>query len=307
MVFGVLSALDLPAKLSFAQIQRLDAKRASERPLIDLFDLSRYYFQQWKTVLIVFFIVAALGAIYYVVTPPVYRAQVTVQFHASAQQNQSLTASLGMALAGLQGERSLPERAEGFGILKSRIFLTKLIEKMNLAPSIYPERYDSAKNQWKVGAKIPTQEQLHRSFVNRVMAVDDNTATGLITVSIFLPGREQTAVVANTLLEDLNERLRQDAIARADENIGYLNKQLESTQISEMRVAIAQLIQSEMKRLLLAASQTTHTFQVIDPAMTPDRLYAPRPLLLSALSVLIAFLVSLFVIVLRFLANNRRK
>ena len=275
--------------------------------MIDLFELSRYYFRQWKIVLAVFCVCVVLALVYYFTTTPLYRAQVTVQYHASSQQNQSLSSTLGLALAGLQGEKSLPERAEGFGILKSRAFLLPLIEKLQLAPQMFPERYDPATHAWKKDKRPPNREEIHRDFISRVMTVDDNSTTGLITISIFLPDREQSAVVANTLLAELNEKLRLDAVARADENISYLDKQIESNQISEIRVAIAQLIQSELKRLLLAGSQTSHMFQVLDPALTPDRRYAPRPLLVSALTMLAAFLISTFVIVIRFLDSSRRK
>jgi uncharacterized protein involved in exopolysaccharide biosynthesis len=249
-----------------------------------------------------------MGVTYFFVATPLYRAQVTLQFHATSQQNQGLSSSLGigLALAGLQSEKSLPERVEGFGILKSRIFLLPFIEKMHLARPMFGNRFDTSKNSWKRGTP-PTPETLHREFVDSVMAVDDNSATGLITISIFLPSAEQAAAVANALVGDLNEKLRLDAVSRANENLSYLDKQLASNQVAEIRVAIAQLVQTEMKRLLLASSRTTHTFQVIDPAMTPDRLYAPRPLLTATLSFLVAFLISLFVVVIRFLANSRTR
>jgi uncharacterized protein involved in exopolysaccharide biosynthesis len=275
--------------------------------LIDLIDFGRYYGQQWKIVVVTFFLCAALGVVYFVAAAPLYRAQVTLQFHAASQQNEGLgsTLGIGLALAGLQGDRSLPERSEGFGILKSRAFLAPFIQKMNLAPSIFPNRFDASKNSWIRGQSLPTEEDLHRAFIGRVMVIDDNFATGLITISIFLPNAEKAAVVANTLVGELNEKLRLNAIARANENISYLDKQLASNQVTEIRVSIAQLIQSEMKRLLLASGQTTQTFQAIDPAVTPDRIYAPRLLLVAALSFLSASLISLFLVLVRFVARAR--
>jgi uncharacterized protein involved in exopolysaccharide biosynthesis len=278
-----------------------------ETPLIDLIEFGRYYRQLWKTVAITFALCALFGVTYFLVATPLYRAQVTLQFHAASQQNEGLSATLGigLALAGLQGDRSLPERAEGFGILKSRAFLLPFIQKMNLAPSIFPDRFDTSTKSLKRDKKAPTQEDLHRAFRDRVMVVDDNFSTGLITISIFLPNAETAANVANALVADLNETLRLNTIARANENIAYLEKQLASNQVAEIRISTAQLIQSEMKRLLLASGQMTHAFQQIDPAVTPDRIYAPRPLLIAAFAFLSAFLISLFVVLVRFLARSR--
>jgi uncharacterized protein involved in exopolysaccharide biosynthesis len=273
--------------------------------LIDLIEFGRYYQRQWKLVVAIFCFSAAIGVLYFVIATPLFRAQVILQFQPASQADGlSSTLGIGLALTGLQGDRSLPERAKGFGILKSRAFLLPFIQRMNLYSAMFPSRFDESTNTWKRGMSIPTQDDLHKAFVDRVMTVDDSASTGLITVSVLLPNAQQAASVANTLISDLNERLRRDAILQANENLDYLNKQLALSQIAEIRQVIAQLVQAEMKRLLLASGQTTHAFRVVDPATVPDKLYAPRALLVIALAFLSAFMLSLFVVVIRFLVST---
>jgi uncharacterized protein involved in exopolysaccharide biosynthesis len=270
-----------------------------------MFEFARFYRRQWKIVLAVVAICVVAATAYFITTTPLYRAQVTMQFQATAQQSDSLSSSvgIGLALVGLQGDRSMPERARGFGILKSRAFLLPFIDKFDLAPAIFPRRFDQTSKTWSHG-RPPTQDDLHEAFIGRVMVIDDNSSTGLITLSIFLPSPQQSEVVANALINGLNEKLRADAIIQANENLEYLDKQLASSQIAEIRVAIAQLVQSEMKRLLLASGKTSHSFRVIDPASVPDRIYAPRAVLVVALTLLIALVSTVFVVAIRFLAKT---
>jgi uncharacterized protein involved in exopolysaccharide biosynthesis len=272
--------------------------------LIDLIQFAHYYQRRWKVVLMIFCGCIALGTLYFFRATSVYRAQVTLQFHASSQENEGLgsTLGIGLALAGLQGEKSIPERAEGIGILKSRAFLLPFIEKMSLARALFPNRFDTKALKSR---RPPTGEELHRAFLGRAMVIDDNFATGLITISIFMPNAAEAAAVANTLTADLNEKLRLNAVARANQDIAYLEKQLDSNPVAEIRVSIAQLIQTEMRRLLLANGQTTQTFQVIDPAFAPDRIYAPRPVLIAAVSLLSAFLLSVFFVLTSYLLHAR--
>jgi uncharacterized protein involved in exopolysaccharide biosynthesis len=274
--------------------------------LIDLIEFARYYRRRWKVVLGIFCACMALAVLYFLTATPVYRAQVTLQFHATSQQTEGLgsTLGLGLALAGLQGEKSLPERAEGLGILKSRAFLLPFIEKMKLAPSMFPDRFDPINKSLRAGRRAPSAEDLHRAFLGRVMSIDDNFGTGLITISIFMPNAAEAADVANTLTNDLNEKLRRNAVSRANANISYLEKQLDANPIAEIRVSIAQLIQSEMRRLLLANGESTQTFQLIDPAIVPDRIYAPRVLLITAFALLSAFLLSVSFALISFLVRS---
>jgi len=281
----------------------------SESLLIDVFEFGRYYGRQWKIVLSIFLVCITAGVVYFLTTTSVYRAQVTLQFQAAPDPSNSVgsTLGIGLALMGLQGDKALPERAKGFGILKSRAFLLPFIQKMHLVSDLFPNRFDESGSTLKHGKKPPTADELHEEFLTRAMAIDDNTSTGLITISIFLPTAHGAEIVANTLIADLNEKLRLDTITQANANLEYLNQRLTTNQVAEIRVAIAQLVQNEMKRILLASGQTTQSFRVLDPAIQPERRYAPRVLLVSAFALLSAAMLSFFVVVIRFLADSHKR
>lgn len=270
--------------------------------------LARYYARQWKLVTAIMVICLGIGTLYFLMARPLYRAQVTVQYQSLSQQNEALNSplGLGLALVGLQGDRTAPERAKAFGVMRSKAFLSPFIQEMNLAPELFPRRFN-VRGTLRANGRAPTESELHEAFLRRVLSIDDNTTTGLVTLSVYLSSAERASSVANKLVLDLNSRLRSDAVSQAEQNIEYLNRQLTTTQITEMRTALAQLVQTEMRRLLLASGRTTFVFHVIDPATVPDRPYAPRPVLVAALAVLAGFMLGLGAVLARFLVASPRR
>ena len=259
--------------------------RANRDRLIDPVELVRQYRRQWKLDVVIMVVCAACATTYLLVAQPLYRADITVQYQPLSQQGSALNLSANLgALVGLQGDKSMPERAKALGTLKSRVFLLPFIRRLNLEPDLFPRRFDAARGIWRSDRKPPSENELHEMFLSRVMSVDDNQTTGLITISVFLPHARQSSLVANQLVADVNETLRSDALSQAQENIAYLSKELANAQVTEMRTAIAQLIQVEMQHVLHANGRTTRIFNMIDPAITPDRPYAPRVLLVIVLA-----------------------
>jgi uncharacterized protein involved in exopolysaccharide biosynthesis len=280
-----------------------DVVQASESGVIDVSELIRYYRGQWKLSSTIMTVCLVAGAAYFTLAQPIYRAQATVQYQSiwPESDRMNFASSLSLALVGGGVEKGAPERVKALGTLKSRAFLLPFIKRMNLAPGLFPQRFDRSSGNWRAGRKPPTDNEIYELFFDRIMSIDDNTTTGLITVTIFLPAAERAKSVANQLVADLNETMRSEVISQAQENISYLNKELASAQVAEMRVAIAQLIQGEMRRLLLGSGHTTHVFNVIDPAVAPDRPYAPRLVLVAALTIFSGLMLGVITVIYRFI------
>lgn len=280
--------------------------QAAESKLIDMIELVRSYRRQWKLSCAIMTACLLAGAAYFTLAQPLYRAQVTVQYQSMWPHNEgmNLSSTLGMALSGVQGDKTTADRAKALGTLKSRAFLLPFIKKMNLAPDLFPQRFDRKSGNWRADRKPPTENEIHESFLGRVMAIDDNSTTGLITIAIFLPAARQAMSVANQLVADLNDTLRSEVISQTQENISYLTKQLTSAQLAEMRVAISQLIQGEMRRLLLGSGHTTQVFNVIDPAIAADHPYAPRLVLVAALSIFSGLMLGVITVIGRFIYKS---
>jgi LPS O-antigen subunit length determinant protein (WzzB/FepE family) len=80
---------------------------------------------------------------------------------------------------------------------------------------------------------------------------------------------------ANHMVEMANERLRTEATRDAGQSIDYLNKELEKTNVVELRQAIYRLIEDQVSRAMLANVQRQYAFRVIDSAVPPE--FKSRP------------------------------
>jgi uncharacterized protein involved in exopolysaccharide biosynthesis len=100
--------------------------------------------------------------------------------------------------------------------------------------------------------------------------------TDLITLGVELKDAALAADLANSLVEQLNVFLAQQAIARSESNLKYLNEELMRTPVEEMRRTLFDLIANEQKRAMLASTQKDFAFKVLDPAVEPDRKIKPK-------------------------------
>ena len=150
---------------------------------------------------------------------------------------------------------------------------------------------------------------VYRLFTKgEVLNVDTNKKTGLITVAVEWKDAALAADWANSLVERLNQYLAQQAVARSENNLKYLNEQLMNTQIEEMRQTLFSLIGNEQKNAMLAKTQKEFAFKVLDPAVEPDKKIKPKRSLIVILTTFVAgFLAILYAFIKEGIAKRREE
>lgn len=240
---------------------------------IDLIHLIRTLLKSWKIVFAIFLM--SIGVTFYYVQTAVgvYRAEVLL---ASAEKDAGLRTSSALnnlgslaALAGIsvQGDSNIEKV---IATLKSRDFLHKFITRKNLLPVIFHDFWDSSSNRWR---DVPNQEKFTASDGVSILQGAINCEiekSGLITLSVSWGDPETCAKWANALVEQLNERLREKAIADSQKRIGYLEKELAKTSLQDMRLILYGLLESEKQNAMLANVNEDFVLEVIDPAVVPQ-------------------------------------
>lgn len=211
--------------------------------------------------------------------------------------NSGLAARFG-GLASLAGV-SLPGGGgnvdESLATLKSRAFIDAFILERDLLPEIFHKQWDQESNQWRLsaeGAEPPTIRDAYKTWVNRIMAVSPDKKTGLVTVSLLWHDREQAVVWLNELIARLNSVMRAQAVRDAQQNLSYLEKELEKTSVVEVQNAIFSLIEQQVTSIMLANTRTEYAFKVLDPPVVPDKTDKAKPK--RKLIVIMAFLLGGF-------------
>ena len=121
-----------------------------------------------------------------------------------------------------------------------------------LLPVLFEDIWDADNQSWMVPSveDEPTEQKAIESF-KACLSVDEDKKSGLITLSISWKDPEVAAKWANDLVKQLNEQLREQAIADSQKRVGYLEQELAKTTLKDMRAVLYNLLESEKQKAML--------------------------------------------------------
>lgn len=275
-------------------------------PANDEVDFFKLWNVLWRSRWLIVGVAIAFGlgsGIYAQFLPPAYTASVVL---APVKEDplSGLTSQLGglATLAGLGTTQT--DNVEAVAVLRSRDFVRAFIEDQGLMPVLFPNLWDTKAGGWTV-EDPPGPAQAAAYFVRYVRRVDEDTRTGLVTVSIEWRDPELAAAWANLLALRINDRMRQRALAEAEANVKYLRLEFESTSLVPLQQSISGLLESEMQKLMLARGSSEYAFRIIDRAEVPRAKSKPRVLLIVAVAMVFGAMLTVFVVLIRDMIANR--
>ena len=254
----------------------------------------------WKAKL---FIIAVFG-LFVVVSIPYalsqaewYRANTLL---APADENSMavVPAQLG-GLASLAGVRiDSGGMAQSLAILRSREFSRSFITEYDLLPKLFSEQWDAVGGTW-IGddpESRPDMRDAVRMFREDILRVDEDSNSGLVTLSVEWTDPAVAATWANTLVARLNAYMRTRALATAQTNVDYLQKELAKTNVVTLQQSIGRLLETELQKLMLARGNDEFAFRVIDPAEPPKLRVRPNRTLIVIVAGMLGGMLSVFLV-----------
>jgi len=257
----------------------VDAFGETELSLIDLLHvLTRYRLLAMGVAAVVFF-----GSVTYAFTAtPIYRAEMMLAPMRGAPGGMgsiissfggalgSLAGMVGMGASGSAGSRLI--RGEALVTLLSTSYIQSFIEEENLLPILFEDLWDPEKEEWVVDdeTQIPTLSDGYDLFFNEIVRAEEDSLTGIVTMSVEWKDPVLAAEWGNKLVGNLNARLRRKALTDADKTIDFLNQELERTKVVELRQAVFYMIEQQISSKTSARVQKDFAFKIINPAVAPD-------------------------------------
>jgi uncharacterized protein involved in exopolysaccharide biosynthesis len=219
-------------------------------------------------------------AITYLITP-VFKADITLvpsDETLGTDQNSLLggfssIASLVGAGAGALGNKE----SEAIAILRSRALVWSYMQTNDLLPILFPNKWDPTAHKWKSDKKnyVPTLADGYTVFDKNIRNVVENRKTNVITVFITWRDPRLAKQWADGLVDAANDLLRRQQIERSTKNLDYLRGASEQTSIMEVKNSIYKLMESEIKKQMIAMGNKDYAFRVVDPAVVPERKVFP--------------------------------
>lgn len=222
---------------------------------------------------------------------PIYRAEMVLAAVAGDHAEGGMSGLSGLgglaSLAGVSIGQDSDRKVEALATLQSRVLTEAFINDEGLLPILFAERWDEVTSAWKSGwnSKPPTLWDGNRKF-SQIRDVREDKKSGLITVSVEWRDPELARKWVTGLVNRTNDLLRSRAISRSESNKKFIEIQLQSATIIELRQALFHLIENEIKSSMLAQSSGDYAFKVIDPAVAPQERVRPKRGLILALAFL---------------------
>ncbi len=196
--------------------------------------------------------------------------------------------------------------------LNSNILRREVIERNNLMPLLFPERWDkgsgawreekagkgpfmylAAISPWRKDDGAPTMWDGVRSL-KAIIRVKSNPKDNTITVSADTYDPGLSARLVGSFLAALNDHVSGESKRVADSTRRYLEGQLRSTADPLIRQKIYNLIAHQIEVAMMSEVKENFAFKVIDPPQAPDRKVGPKRLRMVSLSLALSLFAGAF-------------
>jgi uncharacterized protein involved in exopolysaccharide biosynthesis len=252
---------------------------------IDVIALWRVLWKAKYLIMCTTFVCAALAVAYALNATRIFRAEIVIaEAHDTGMGGgKGLSNQLGglASLAGLDLTNNGSDH-DAQAVLNSRRLIEEFIKRQNLLPVIFPRQ-----------GKNTTLWFAVKRFKDRIVTIREDKRTELTAVDIDWTDPQTAALWANGFVALANELVRTRALNESSRNIAYLKQQSSQTNVVDMQRAISDLIESEMKTLMLANGRTEYAFTIIDPAVTPEIRKSPQSVIIAIAGVALGLLIGI--------------
>lgn len=164
--------------------------------------------------------------------------------------------------------------------------------------------YDTNSNTWirdfsYPQQQIPSAQESFEVFKTAHLSLSEDKKSGFITLAI----KHQSPFIAKQWVElvinQVNAFYRQKDKSESEKAVSYLNKQISITSLSEIKQAIAQLLQEETQKLTLIEANQYYVFDYIDPPSVMEEKSEPKRVLIFILSALLGVILSILLVFFR--------
>lgn len=300
--------------------------------LDDAVDLQEFFNILWAGKWIIISVSAffsIFGVIYSLLLPNIYESKAILVPTNQSSISSSLQQYAG--LAGLAGV-SLPSSDDGNNSIQAQaklnslsffeksilpnIFLPDLMALKNwdnrTNTLVYDETiYNKELNVWTRDfsypyKQIPSAQESFEVFKTKHLSLSEDIKTGFITIAI----KHQSPYLAKQLIElhinQINNFYREKDKSESEKALGFLNKQISMTSLSEVKEVISKLMQEETKKLALVEANEFYVFEFIDPPVVMEKKSEPKRAIICILSMLLGGMLGSLYVIIRYYAFREK-
>lgn len=187
------------------------------------------------------------------------------------------------------------------------IFLPDLMAFSSWSSETNSVTYDKSiyNKESKSWLKIPSVQDSFGTFGSHVSLFKDKK-TGFVTLVV----KHQSPFIAkewaDLVVDEVNAFYRHKDKLESEKTVSYLNQQISTTVLSEIKEVLAQLLQEETKKLSLIEANKAFVFDYIDPPAVMEKKSEPRRAYISIISAFLGAMLSILFVLIRYYISSKK-
>ena len=154
--------------------------------------------------------------------------------------------------------------------------------------------------------QVPSAQESYEIFLQEHLSLYEDKKSGFITLSV----KHQSPFVAKQwnelIIDEVNNFYRLKDKLQSEKAVNYLNQQILLTSLSEIKEALANLLQEQTEKLTLIEANEFYVFDYIDPPVVMEKKSEPRRALICIFGALLGGVLSLLYVLIRHYAFNEK-
>lgn len=302
-------------------MDNLDSSLSKNIDEVNLKEIYEVLVDSKRFLILVTSLITFTGIIYSLWAPKMWTSSALLTIADSSNSSFSNNSAMGglASLANLGGmnESSL-KGSKVVATARSREFFNHLLTFEDVLPNLVAtkgfntsngitiydgSKYDSSKKSWVQGSKPPNWIAFKK--YKKVLTIRLDQKSNFVTISIEHRSPEFAKSFLELIIQELNALSRDRALRQSQASLDYLYEELQSFQLNDVRLAISQLIETQLKTQMLARVKIDYALESLDKPFLPKERTSPKRTQITIFSFIVGLLFSTFFILIRyFLTKN---
>lgn len=152
--------------------------------------------------------------------------------------------------------------------------------------------------------KIPSAQEAYKEF-NKIITITQDNKTKFILVSVEHRSPYIAKQWVEILIDNINKSMREKSEEEVIKSVIFLNENLQNARLSEVKEAIARLLETQIKNQMLISASEDYVLKVIDSPIVPEDKFKPRRAIICISGAIFGFLLSIIFSLIHYLRSKR--
>tara|TARA_B100000963_G_scaffold196536_1_gene171039 strand:+ start:2173 stop:3093 length:921 start_codon:yes stop_codon:yes gene_type:complete len=180
--------------------------------------------------------------------------------------------------------------------VREKLIATKSYNTSSKTISFDKNIFNSESNTWVDGQ--PSDLFTYNAY-KQIISLYEDKISGLITISVTHKSPIFAKSFLDLIIQEANNIMRQRDMIESSDSLEYLTNQLDSTKQADIRYSINQLIETQLKKQMLANVRKFYILNPIDIPFIPEEKSEPKRSELVIMLTIIGFIFSILIVLFR--------